>query len=117
MGKKQNLYSSVDATALKRELQGIIDYLNGLDVFNLEDDILYKPTAKGGIAPSVVSTIEKKIITALRIISQCGNIALALFEKKGEVDEFLESIMSATINRLKSIQEYYDKQPISEIFF
>ena len=115
MGKKQNLYSSVDATALKRELQGIIDYLNGLDVFNLEDDILYKPTAKGGIAPSVVSTIEKKIITALRIISQCGNIALALFEKKGEVDEFLESIMSATINRLKSIQEYYDKQPISEI--
>lgn len=115
MAKKQNIYSSVDSGKLQKEISSIIEYLEMLDVETLSDDILWRPTAKGGIAPSVVSTIEKKIITALRIVNQSGNIALALHEKEGQLTPFLEHLMFTTINTLKSIQEYYDKQPISKI--
>ena len=115
MAKKQNIYSTVDANKLEKEISSIIEYLEMLDVENLVDDILWKPTAKGGIAPSVVSTIEKKILTALRIVNQSGNIALALYEKEKQMTVFLEHMMATTINTLKSIQEYYDKQPISKI--
>lgn len=115
MAKKQNIYSSVDSSKLEREISSIIEYLEMLDVKNLSDDILWKPTAKGGLAPSVVSTIEKKIITALRIVNQSGNIALALFEKEKELNSFLKHMMFTTIETLKSIQDYYDHQPISKI--
>lgn len=115
MAKKQNIYSSVDSLKLEKEISSIIEYLEMLDVSNLTDDILFKPTAKGGIAPSVVSTIEKKIITALKIVNQSGNIALALFEKAGELNDFLKHMMFTTIETLKSIQNYYDHQPISKI--
>lgn len=115
MAKKQNIYSSVDVSKLEKEISSIIEYLEMLDVSNLTDDILWKATARGGVAPSVVSTIEKKIITSLRIVNQSGNIALALYEKEKELTDFLKHMMFTTINTLKSIQEYYDKQPISKI--
>ena len=113
--KKKNIFSAVDGNKLEKEISSIIEYLEMLDVNNITDDILYKPTAKGGIAPSVVSTIEKKIITALRIINQSGNIALALYEKEKEMTDFLKNMIFTTINCLQSIQNYYDLQPISKI--
>lgn len=112
--KKSNLYSSVDYNSLQSEVKSIVEYLERIDINNIEDDLEWKITAKGGLAPSIISTIEKKILTALRVIQQCSKIALAMFEKEG-LTPFLENMIFIVVNTLKNIQGYYRERPISLI--
>ena len=110
MGKKKNLHADVDPDKLQREVSSIIEYLEYLDVKNLADDILWSAKPK----PMVISTVEKKILTALRVIQQCGNIAIAMFEKGG-MNKFLEGMVFTTVNCMKDIQEFYETKPVAHI--
>ena len=112
--KKSNLYSSVDYNSLQKEVKSILQYLDQLDIENISDDLEWKITAKGGVAPAIISTIEKKILTSLKVIQQCSRIALAMNDKEG-LTPFLEGMIFTVVNTLKNIQGYYNNRPIALI--
>jgi len=112
--KKSNLYSSVDYNSLQKEVKSILQYLEQLDIENISDDLEWKITAKGGVAPAIISTIEKKILTSLKVIQQCSRIALAMNDKEG-LTPFLEGMIFTVVNTLKNIQGYYNNRPIALI--
>ena len=62
--RKSSVYSKVNFNTLKKELEGIMGYLQSEKVDDtLQDEIDWKINQKGGVNPSIVSTIEKKIET------------------------------------------------------
>ena len=88
--KKTSIYSKVNFQTLKNELFGIMKYLAAEKVNkDMADDIDWKINKKGGVNPSVVSTIEKKILV-----------------KTG-----IETLTS----KLEEIELYYSERPISEM--
>lgn len=110
MGKKKNLHADVDPQKLHKEVSSILEYLEFLDVANIYDDILWSAKPK----PMVISTIEKKIVTALRVIQQCANIAIAMYEKEGITDS-LNHMVFTTVGCMKEIQIFYDTRPVAHI--
>lgn len=59
--RKSSVYSKVDFKTLKKELEGIRGYLQFEKVDDtLEDEIDLKPTKAGGLAPSVVTSLERR---------------------------------------------------------
>lgn len=110
MAVKKNLYASVDIEKLEKEISSHIEYLENLDVFNIADDINFNAIPR----PQVISTIEKKISTALRVIQSSANIALALYDKHG-MTPFIEHLIFTTTGCLKEVQDYYEGFPISKI--
>lgn len=99
---------------LKQELTNNLDYVVDFPVANIEDDIDYKPAAKGGINPTVVSTIEKKLKTCIGVITQCSKIVLSIYDKEG-IDTKLTLIIGILVDKLKEIQSYYEGSPINLI--
>lgn len=110
MGKKKNLHADVDPQKLHKEVSSILEYLKFLDVANIYDDILWSAKPK----PMVISTIEKKIVTALRVIQQCANIAIAMYEKEGMTDALTHMVFT-TVNCMKEIQIFYETKPVAMI--
>lgn len=110
MGKKKNLHADVDPQKLHKEVSSILQYLEFLDVANIYDDIYWMSKPK----PMVISTIEKKILTALRVIQQCANIAIAMYEKEG-ISDSLNHMVFTTVNCMKEIQQFYDTKPVAHI--
>ena len=80
--RAKNPYSLSQLSVLKQELTNNLDYVVDFPVANIEDDIDYKPAAKGGINPTVVSTIEKKLKTCIGVITQCSKIVLSIYDKE-----------------------------------
>ena len=101
-------------SVLKQELTNNLDYVVDFPVANIEDDIDYKPAAKGGINPTVVSTIEKKLKTCIGVITQCSKIVLSIYDKEG-IDTKLTFIIGILVDKLKEIQSYYEGSPINLI--
>lgn len=110
MGKKKNLHADVDPQKLHKEVSSILEYLEFLDIQNIFDDILWSSKPK----PMVISTIEKKILTSLRVIQQCANIAIAMYEKEGMTDS-LRHMVFTTVNCMKEIQKFYETKPVAMI--
>lgn len=110
MGKKKNIWSSVDIGKLEKEISASIEYLENLKVFDMVDDINFSAIPR----PQVISTIEKQILTALKAVGSSANMALAMFEKNG-LTLFIEHMMETTISCLKEIQSFYEEKPISKI--
>lgn len=115
MVKKISIYSKVNFKTLKKELEGIMTYLQSEKVDEtLTDEFDNKPTKNGGIAPSVISSIEKKIETQLSTLDTCSKILKVIFEKEGLSDLVKNSIDTLT-NKLEEIEKYYEEKPISEM--
>ena len=56
--RKSSVYSKVNFNTLKKELEGIMGYLQSEKVDDtLQDEIDWKINQKGGVNPSIVSTI------------------------------------------------------------
>ena len=107
--KKNNIYTAIDVEKLKKEISSTIEYLETFRIEELEDDINWY-----GIPPKVISTIEKQVLTLLQVINTVSSVALALFEKEGN-SLFVKSLSYTAINSLKSLQYYYESQPIAKI--
>ena len=112
--RAKNPYSLSQLSVLKQELTNNLDYVVDFIVAGIEDDIDYKPTAKGGIAPVVVSTIEAKLKTCISVITQCSKIVLSIYDKEG-IDPKLTLIIGILVDKLKEIQLYYEGSPINLI--
>lgn len=115
MPKKTSVYSKVDFRTLKNELFSTMKYLAAEKVDDkLEDDIDWKINKKGGVNPSVVSSIEKKIETQMSTIDTCSKILKVIFEKEGLSDPVKTAIETLTA-KLEEIENYYAERPISEM--
>lgn len=113
--KKTSVYSKVNFTTLKTELFGILKYLTAEKVNDsLVDDIDYKITKKGGVTPSIVSTLEKKIETQMSSIDTCSKILKVMFEKEG-LSELVKTGIETLVEKLNEIETYYSERPISEM--
>jgi hypothetical protein len=113
--RKSSVYSKVNFNTLKKELEGIMGYLQSEKVDDtLQDEIDWKINQKGGVNPSIVSTIEKKIETQLSTVDTCSKILKVIFEKEGLSDLVKISIETLTF-KLDEIESYYEAKPISEI--
>lgn len=110
MAKKQNVFASLEYNALEREVKGILDYLESLDINNIQDDIEFT-----NYKFTVISSIEKKFLTALQSIQRCAKIAVVMYEKVSTTNSFLERMSNVVINTLENIQGYYEDRPISSI--
>ena len=115
MAKKPSVYSKVDFKTLKNELFGTMKYLSSEKVDDsLVDDIDWKINKKGGVNPSVVSTIEKKIETQMSTIDTCSKILKVIFEKEG-LSELVKTGIETLTSKLEEIENYYAERPISEM--
>jgi len=113
--RKSNIYSKVNFQTLEKELRDTIGYLESEKVDEtLEDDIDWKQNQKGGVSPSIVSTIEKKIETQMNTIDTCSKILKVLFEKQG-LSEFIKYGIETLTSKLEEIETYYSERPISSI--
>ena len=96
----------------------MINNLKYLDAFkvnkSLIDDIEWKETAKGGIMPSVVSTIEEKLKTCLKVVNHCSKIVLSILEQEPENKATLSTIYLLT-NKLEEVKLYYEQTDISAL--
>jgi hypothetical protein len=115
MAKKVNVYSKVNFKTLKNELFSTIKYLSNEPVNdNLQDDIDWKFNKRGGVNPTIVSTMEKKIETQINTIDTCSKILKTIFDKEGLSELVKESIEILTF-KLEEIEDYYSSKPISEM--
>lgn len=113
--RKTSVYSKVDFKTLKNELFGIMKYLSAEKVDEaMQDDIDWKINKKGGVNPSVVSTIEKKIETQMATIDTCSKIIKVIFEKEG-LSELVKTGIETLISKLDQVENYYSERPISEM--
>ena len=113
--RKASIYSKVNFTTLKSELFNTIEYLSTERVNDeLPDDIDWKVNKRGGVNPTIVSTLEKKIETQMNTIDTCSKILKTIFDKEGLSDIVKKSIETLTI-KLEEIEDYYAAKPISEM--
>lgn len=112
--KKANIYSSTQIELLKQELIGVVDYLQLLDLHKIVDIIDWKPTRTGGMMPTIISTEEKIITTALGVIKQSATIIMAIFEAEG-ISETLDYQINVTIDKLQEFQKFYFSKSIPSI--
>lgn len=115
MARKLSIYSKVDFKKLKKELFNTMEYLASQKVNDeLKDDIDWRLNKKGGVNPTVVSSIEKQIETQMNQIETCSNILKVIFEKEGLSENVKKAIEILTL-KLEEIETYFDERPISEI--
>lgn len=112
--KKLNIYSSTQIELLKQELIGVVDYLQDLDLHKITDVVDWKPTRTGSMMPSIISTEEKIITTALGVIKQSATIITAIFEAEG-ISETLDYQINVTIDKLQEFQKFYFSKSIPSI--
>jgi len=115
MAKRVSVYSKVNFNTLKNELFGIMKYLASEKVDDeLKDEIDWKLNKKGGVNPTPVSTLEKKIETQMNTIDTCSKILKVMFEKEGLTDLVKEGI-DTLVSKLEEVELYYSERPISEL--
>lgn len=111
--KKANIYSATQIDTLKRELVGVVDYLQSLDLPNIVDVVDWKPT-KTGVMPTIISTEEKIISTAVGVIKQSAGIIIAIFESEG-ISDTLQYQIDITTDKLKDLQDFYFSKNLNDI--
>lgn len=111
--KKTSIYSSTQIDVLKRELAGVVDYLQALDLQKVVDVVDWKVTAKG-VMPTIISTQEKIIITAVGVIKQSAGIIIAVFDTEG-MSDLLQWQIDVTVGKLQELQDYYFTQNLTDI--
>lgn len=94
---------------LKRELAGVVEYLQTLDPRKVTDDIDWKTTAKGGMIPTIVSSEEQIIGTVIGEIKRSAKIIIAVFDNEG-MSQLLKDQIDIMLEKLKEIQDFYLNQ-------
>jgi ribosomal protein S6E (S10) len=112
--KKVNIYSATQLEVLKKELIGVVDYLQQMDLMKIADIVDWKPTRTGGLMPSVISTEEKIIKTAISVIKNSATMITAVYESEG-MSEMLGYQIGVTIDKLKEFQDFYFGKSLLDI--
>jgi len=115
MPRKSSIYSKVNFKTLKNELFSTMKYLSSQKIDDsLKDDIDWRINKKGGVNPTVVSSIEKQIETQMNTVDTCSKILKVIFEKEGLSDNVKLAIETLT-EKLEEIENYFQERPISEM--
>lgn len=115
MAKKKNTFSIVSTDVLRKELVGVIEYLNAIDLQVLDDDIEEKVTKTGGTTPIVITTIEKKIKTCIGVIKQSVTMIKAIYDSEDKADDLLLEQIDITSKKLEEFLDYFFKIDIVNI--
>lgn len=107
--KKNNVYSALDFDVMKKEMSSIMKYLQSLEIEKLIDEVKWSSTQNGGMAPSIISTIEDKIKTAIIVLYDFVS-QLEVISKTEGISEFLLKHIDNIRNKMNEIQEYYLKR-------
>jgi len=111
--KKTSIYSPTQIDTLKRELLGVVEYLQALDLPKVADVIDWRIT-KTGMMPAIVSTEEDIIITAVGVIKQSAGIIIAVFETEGMSDT-LQYQIDVTVNKLNELSDFFFGKNLNDI--
>ncbi len=114
MAKKLNVYGDVQILMLKKELEGVINYLSSFNFLTLDDRIKWKTLPTGKNIPYVVSTIENSIETCIAVIKNSVDIIISVHSKEG-ITNVLSNQIEITTNRLKELQEYFFNKELLNI--
>lgn len=114
MAKKGNIYSATQLDTLKRELSGVVDYLQALDLTKITDDVDWKATSTGKVMPSIISTEEKIIETVVGEIKKSSSIITAIYDSEG-INDILQYQIDVTVDKLNELQDYYFRQNINDL--
>jgi hypothetical protein len=113
MAKKQNVYGSLDLDVIKKEMEGIMQYLQSLIIETLADEIRWTSTSTGGMAPSIISTIEDKIKTSIIVLYDFVSQLEVIVKNEGISDFVIEHIDNIRL-KMNEIQNYYlQREPSS----
>lgn len=114
MAKKVNVFSNTQLSILKRELLGVIDYLQFFKPEEVIDDVDWKATSTGKVMPAIVSSVEDQFKTCVSVIDQSITMIKAVYDTEG-LSEMLQYQIDETAKKLEEINNYYFEQPISSI--
>ena len=109
MAKKNNVYKSLDFSVIKQELLNTMSYLETIDVEKIDDDIEFKATARGGIAPSIVSSIENKLKTCIILIFDFVSQLEVLYKTEG-MTPYIADLIDSIKEKMEELQKYYLKR-------
>lgn len=112
MAVKKNVYQSQTYKTSKKELDSIIQFIETLDVNNIEDELDWETFTAG--RPTKIALIEDKIKVTLSTIKESALILLIIHEKEG-VSIYLEDKLFSIKQCLESIQFYYEQRPTNTI--
>lgn len=90
MAKKQDNYIEYEIEFLEKKLEELKQYIEDRPFSNLEDRINYKPTAKGGVMPMVIASIEAQRKDLAQAMKDYADITLTV--KKLREDESFKQI-------------------------
>ncbi|PRY38422.1 hypothetical protein CLV58_109149 [Spirosoma oryzae] len=114
MAKKKNIYTRIGYDQVRAELDSTADWLSLQVIEDLFDDIEYKVTQTGGIAPLISDRIEDKLKGIVNVIHIQIGMLTAILEKDG-LTSYVEEKTEIFRNTLEQIQQYYQKRPVSSI--
>lgn len=111
---KQNVYTALDFEQVKKQVGEFLEYLQSLVIEKLEDEITWTSTANGGMMPSVVSSIEDKLKTAIVVLLDIV-LQLKVIHKNEGITEDLEHFIETSRSKVNEINDYYKKRPLKEV--
>lgn len=111
---KQNAYTSLDFEQVKKQVGEFLEYLQSLTIEKLEDEITWTSTANGGMMPTVVSSIEDKLKTAIVVLYDII-LQLKVIHKNEGITPELEYFIDISRSKVSEINDYYKKRPLKEV--
>lgn len=108
--RKRSLYKNLDISAVKVELQRNINYIQSVDIEQIDDELDEDMTATGGKVLRVIASIEQKLDSLITLIKDSIDQLKYITDLEG-ADEFVEHSISALKDSLKMMQAYYDARP------
>lgn len=113
MAKKKNIFSQNSLEKLKYKTDSTIEYLNTVVAEELTDELDFAVTERG-IQPKLVSTIERKLETALATIKECCSMLVVVTDQEG-VSPYIERRMKNLKDKLEEFMDFFDKRPVASL--
>lgn len=107
--KKKNIYKGIEYENLKKELNGIVGFVEQLDCNNIVDDI-----DDEGAIPRIIARIEDKIKVTLSTIKEAISILAIIVEEEGN-NKYVEDKVFIIKNCLSDIQYHFSEKPIDKL--
>lgn len=108
--RKQSIYNNIDLEDVKTELQRNINYIDSIDILDLDDEIEIDYSSYGTNCIQVIERLEDKL-TSLIILIKNSIEQLKYITDLSEADEFVEGSFIALTEAINIMVKYYDERP------
>lgn len=114
MAKKSSIFSVTQVELLKKELLGVVKYLQAMNLEAIEDEIDWKSTKTGAMMPTITSTIERKLSTSVAVIKQSSEIIKSVYSTEGLTD-LLQTQIDITAQKLQELNKFFFNKDLNTI--